>query len=115
MPLPDAATRREIFNLQFHSMPISQDVDLNELILQTDTYSGAEVRRSWKDSGGRKAAAWGAVSGNCMSNSPKTGKALCGRWSLSETASHPTSVASQFFTPGSCRCAKRSLQRGRMI
>nr|KAF6482201.1 spermatogenesis associated 5 [Molossus molossus] len=43
VPLPDAATRREIFNLQFHSMPISQDVDLNELILQTDTYSGAEV------------------------------------------------------------------------
>ena len=44
VPLPDAPTRREIFNLQFHSMPISQDVDLNELILQTDTYSGAEVR-----------------------------------------------------------------------
>ncbi|XP_074197342.1 ATPase family gene 2 protein homolog A isoform X2 [Camelus bactrianus] len=43
VPLPDAATRREIFNLQFHSMPISNDVDLNELILQTDTYSGAEV------------------------------------------------------------------------
>ncbi|XP_053431944.1 ribosome biogenesis protein SPATA5 isoform X2 [Nycticebus coucang] len=42
VPLPDAATRREIFNLQFHSMPISDDVDLNELILQTDTYSGAE-------------------------------------------------------------------------
>lgn len=24
-------------------MPVSQDVDLNELILQTDTYSGTEV------------------------------------------------------------------------
>lgn len=44
VPLPDAATRKEIFNLQFHSMPISNDVDLDELILQTDTYSGAEVR-----------------------------------------------------------------------
>ncbi|XP_045408275.1 ATPase family protein 2 homolog [Lemur catta] len=43
VPLPDAATRREIFNLQFHSMPISEEVDLNELILQTDTYSGAEI------------------------------------------------------------------------
>ncbi|XP_036914473.1 ATPase family protein 2 homolog [Sturnira hondurensis] len=43
VPLPDAATRREIFNLQFHSMPVGQDVDLNELVLQTDTYSGAEV------------------------------------------------------------------------
>nr|KAF6402554.1 spermatogenesis associated 5 [Rousettus aegyptiacus] len=43
VPLPDAATRREIFNLQFHSMPISQDVDLDQLILRTDTYSGAEI------------------------------------------------------------------------
>nr|XP_035925307.1 ATPase family protein 2 homolog isoform X2 [Halichoerus grypus] len=43
VPLPDAATRKEIFNLQFHSMPISNDVDLDELILQTDTYSGAEI------------------------------------------------------------------------
>lgn len=45
VPLPDAATRREIFNLQFHSMPISEDVEMDELVLQTDTYSGAEVRR----------------------------------------------------------------------
>uniref|UniRef100_A0A8C2Y2C0 vesicle-fusing ATPase n=1 Tax=Capra hircus TaxID=9925 RepID=A0A8C2Y2C0_CAPHI len=45
VPLPDAATRREILNLQFHSMPINNEVDLNELILQTDTYSGAEVRQ----------------------------------------------------------------------
>uniref|UniRef100_A0A8C2S8G7 ATPase family gene 2 protein homolog A n=1 Tax=Capra hircus TaxID=9925 RepID=A0A8C2S8G7_CAPHI len=43
VPLPDAATRREILNLQFHSMPINNEVDLNELILQTDTYSGAEI------------------------------------------------------------------------
>ncbi|XP_032148252.1 ATPase family protein 2 homolog isoform X3 [Sapajus apella] len=43
VPLPDEATRREILKLQFHSMPISNDVDLNELILQTDSYSGAEI------------------------------------------------------------------------
>ncbi|XP_006866327.1 PREDICTED: spermatogenesis-associated protein 5 [Chrysochloris asiatica] len=43
VPLPDAATRREIFNLQLRSMPISDGVDLDELILQTDTYSGAEI------------------------------------------------------------------------
>ncbi|XP_005386812.1 PREDICTED: spermatogenesis-associated protein 5 isoform X2 [Chinchilla lanigera] len=43
VPLPDAATRREIFNLQFNSMPISNEVDLDELILQTHTYSGAEI------------------------------------------------------------------------
>lgn len=27
-------------------MPISEDVDMDELVLQTDTYSGAEVRGS---------------------------------------------------------------------
>uniref|UniRef100_A0A9L0JY35 vesicle-fusing ATPase n=1 Tax=Equus asinus TaxID=9793 RepID=A0A9L0JY35_EQUAS len=43
VPLPNAATRREIFNLQFHAMPISNEVDLDELILQTDSYSGAEL------------------------------------------------------------------------
>ncbi|KAM5255958.1 ATPase family gene 2 protein homolog A isoform 2-T2 [Ctenodactylus gundi] len=43
VPLPDAATRREIFTLQFHSMPISTEIDLDELILQTHTYSGAEI------------------------------------------------------------------------
>ena len=60
VPLPDAATRREILNLQFHSMPISNDVNLDELIFQTDTYSGAEVREfSSRYLGGRKAAGWG--------------------------------------------------------
>ncbi|XP_076996217.1 ATPase family gene 2 protein homolog A isoform X8 [Tamandua tetradactyla] len=43
VPLPDAATRKEIFNLQFRSMPVSNDVELDQLILQTDTYSGAEI------------------------------------------------------------------------
>ncbi|XP_058522868.1 ATPase family gene 2 protein homolog A isoform X4 [Ochotona princeps] len=43
VPLPDAATRGEILKLQFHSMPISTEVDLDELVLQTDTYSGAEI------------------------------------------------------------------------
>lgn len=45
VPLPDAATRRDIFHLQFHSMPINEDVEVDELVLHTDTYSGAEVRR----------------------------------------------------------------------
>ncbi|XP_057358585.1 ribosome biogenesis protein SPATA5 isoform X5 [Manis pentadactyla] len=49
VPLPDAATRREIFKLQFHSMPISNDVNLDELILQTDTYSGAEITAVCKE------------------------------------------------------------------
>ena len=60
VPLPDAATRREILNLQFHSMPINNEVDLNELVLQTNTYSGAEVRQlPSKYLGERKAVVWG--------------------------------------------------------
>ncbi|XP_042548941.1 ATPase family protein 2 homolog isoform X2 [Dipodomys spectabilis] len=43
VPLPDGATRKEIFTLQFRSMPISNEVDLDELVLQTDKYSGAEI------------------------------------------------------------------------
>ncbi|XP_037353035.1 ribosome biogenesis protein SPATA5 [Talpa occidentalis] len=43
VPLPDAVTRREILNLQLRSMPVSSEVDLDELVPLTDTYSGAEV------------------------------------------------------------------------
>ncbi|XP_075399956.1 ATPase family gene 2 protein homolog A isoform X1 [Tenrec ecaudatus] len=43
VPLPDATTRREIINLQFSGMPVSKEIDLDELIRQTDTYSGAEI------------------------------------------------------------------------
>ncbi|XP_015265703.1 PREDICTED: LOW QUALITY PROTEIN: spermatogenesis-associated protein 5 [Gekko japonicus] len=43
VPLPDAATRREIFKLQFCKMPISDEIDLDELVQQTEKYSGAEI------------------------------------------------------------------------
>ncbi|KAK2829126.1 hypothetical protein Q7C36_017116 [Tachysurus vachellii] len=43
VPLPDAATRREIFSLQFHKMPVHPSVDLEYLVTQTERYSGAEV------------------------------------------------------------------------
>ncbi|XP_074849444.1 ATPase family gene 2 protein homolog A isoform X2 [Carettochelys insculpta] len=43
VPLPDAETRREIFKLQFRSMPVSEEVCLEELVLQTQKYSGAEI------------------------------------------------------------------------
>ncbi|XP_053886896.1 ribosome biogenesis protein SPATA5 isoform X2 [Malaclemys terrapin pileata] len=43
VPLPDAKTRREIFKLQFRSMPINDEVCLEELVLQTQKYSGAEI------------------------------------------------------------------------
>uniref|UniRef100_A0A6I8S9G4 non-chaperonin molecular chaperone ATPase n=1 Tax=Xenopus tropicalis TaxID=8364 RepID=A0A6I8S9G4_XENTR len=43
VPLPDAATRREIFKLRFHSMPISTEICLEKLVEQTEKYSGAEI------------------------------------------------------------------------
>ncbi|XP_067386309.1 ATPase family gene 2 protein homolog A isoform X2 [Emydura macquarii macquarii] len=43
VPLPDADTRREIFKLQFRSMPISDEICLEELVLKTQKYSGAEI------------------------------------------------------------------------
>ncbi|OCT99820.1 ATPase family protein 2 homolog [Xenopus laevis] len=43
VPLPDAATRREIFKLRFCSMPISTEICLDKLVEQTPKYSGAEI------------------------------------------------------------------------
>ncbi|NXP55436.1 SPAT5 protein, partial [Heliornis fulica] len=43
VPLPDAATREEIFKLHFQSMPVSDEVCLAELIQHTEKYSGAEL------------------------------------------------------------------------
>ncbi|NXC38388.1 SPAT5 protein, partial [Penelope pileata] len=42
VPLPDAATREEIFKLHFQSMPVSEEVCLAELVQHTHKYSGAE-------------------------------------------------------------------------
>lgn len=44
VPLPDAATRREIFSLQFRGMPVAENVSVDELATRTNKYSGAEVR-----------------------------------------------------------------------
>ncbi|XP_056419813.1 ribosome biogenesis protein SPATA5 isoform X2 [Hyla sarda] len=43
VPLPDAATRREIFRLRFQSMPIDKEVNLDHLVFNTKKYSGAEI------------------------------------------------------------------------
>uniref|UniRef100_A0A8C6IUF3 ATPase family gene 2 protein homolog A n=1 Tax=Melopsittacus undulatus TaxID=13146 RepID=A0A8C6IUF3_MELUD len=43
VPLPDAATRKEIFKLHFQSMPVSDEVCLAELVQRTQKYSGAEI------------------------------------------------------------------------
>lgn len=41
--LPDTDTRKAIFNLRFKKMPVSDDVDVNELTQLTESYSGAEI------------------------------------------------------------------------
>ncbi|KAM6440253.1 ATPase family gene 2 protein homolog A isoform 2-T2 [Liasis olivaceus] len=43
VPLPDEATRREVFKIQFCNMPVSSEVNLDELVMQTEKYSGAEI------------------------------------------------------------------------
>ncbi|KAM5192040.1 LOW QUALITY PROTEIN: ATPase family gene 2 protein homolog A [Mantella aurantiaca] len=43
VPLPDAATRREILRLRFQNMPIDAEVSLEELVTCTQKYSGAEI------------------------------------------------------------------------
>ncbi|KAF4518162.1 hypothetical protein B566_EDAN007853 [Ephemera danica] len=43
VPLPDAATRREIFTLQFCKTPTEEDIDVTALVELTEGYSGAEV------------------------------------------------------------------------
>jgi len=44
VPLPDANTRRAIFEICFSKTPVDGDVDLEDLIEKTEMYSGAEVR-----------------------------------------------------------------------
>lgn len=46
VPLPDGPTRREIFTLQLRSMPVDQDMCLDDLVTRTEKYSGAEVRQT---------------------------------------------------------------------
>ena len=43
VPLPDSDTRKEILKIQFRRMPVSSDVDIDQLVLMTSGYSGAEV------------------------------------------------------------------------
>ena len=43
VPLPNKSTREQIFRIQLKKMPVSGDVDVNDLVNQTEGYSGAEV------------------------------------------------------------------------
>eukprot|EP00918_Siedleckia_nematoides_P075031 GHVU01164064.1.p1 GENE.GHVU01164064.1~~GHVU01164064.1.p1 ORF type:complete len:865 (-),score=82.47 GHVU01164064.1:47-2434(-) len=43
VPLPDAPTRREIFQIHFRKTPVSESVTVDNLVNKTERYSGAEV------------------------------------------------------------------------
>ena len=43
VPLPDPTTRRDVFEINFRKMPIDKNVDINMLVEQTESFSGAEI------------------------------------------------------------------------
>jgi SpoVK/Ycf46/Vps4 family AAA+-type ATPase len=43
VPLPDAAARRAIFALRFQKMPVSDSLDIDELVEKTDGLGGREI------------------------------------------------------------------------
>jgi len=44
VPLPDSSTRQDIFAIRLADVPLSGDVNMEELVTRTEMYSGAEVR-----------------------------------------------------------------------
>jgi hypothetical protein len=48
VPLPDAETRLEIFNILKRKTPFAEDIVLDTLVEKTDGYSGAEVGTIFK-------------------------------------------------------------------
>lgn len=43
IPLPDATSRRELFNICLKDIPVSDDVDPGELVERSEGYSGADI------------------------------------------------------------------------
>lgn len=41
--LPDEETRREIFQLKFKKIPVSNDIEIEHLVKLSEKYSGAEI------------------------------------------------------------------------
>ncbi|MGC8648867.1 MAG: AAA family ATPase [Candidatus Micrarchaeia archaeon] len=44
VPLPDANGRKEIFKKYLSDLPISEDIDYDEIATRTDRYSGADIK-----------------------------------------------------------------------
>ncbi|XP_031845570.2 ATPase family gene 2 protein homolog A isoform X2 [Nomia melanderi] len=44
VPLPDDETRQEIFDIKLRNMPVDGDVNIQDLVVITEGYSGAEIQ-----------------------------------------------------------------------
>jgi len=44
VPLPDANGRKEIFKKYLSNLPVSEDINYDEIALRTDRYSGADIK-----------------------------------------------------------------------
>ncbi|XP_058792061.1 ATPase family gene 2 protein homolog A [Phymastichus coffea] len=51
VPLPDAETRLEIFQINLRGVPIDKDVNLKDLVELTEGYSGAEIKAICNEAG----------------------------------------------------------------
>ncbi|XP_050371367.1 26S proteasome regulatory subunit 4 homolog B-like [Argentina anserina] len=50
-PLPDIQTRRRIFNIHTSKMTLADDVNLEELVMTKDEYSGADIKAICSEAG----------------------------------------------------------------
>jgi len=51
IPNPDEKTRRKIFSIHTKKMTIDEDVDLEEIIMSKEPYSGADIKAICTESG----------------------------------------------------------------
>lgn len=50
-PLPDIQTRRRIFHIHTSKMTLADDVNLEELVMTKDEYSGADIKAICTEAG----------------------------------------------------------------
>jgi ATP-dependent 26S proteasome regulatory subunit len=51
VPMPDMASRVQIFGVHMKRMPIDKDVDISELAKLTEEYTGAEIENIVREAG----------------------------------------------------------------
>lgn len=51
VPAPDKASRKKIFEVHTSKMPLSEDVDLEELVNKTENFSGADIENLCREAG----------------------------------------------------------------